>query len=38
MVFGADTADISLFLDGDLIPTDSTFLAYDFYGKVICIE
>ena len=38
MVFGADSTDISLFLDGVLIPTNSTSLAYDFYGKVICIE
>jgi hypothetical protein len=30
--------DITLYLDGELIPPDSPLIAYDLYGKVICIE
>jgi hypothetical protein len=37
-VFSTDPGDIALLLNGDLIPPDSPLIAYDLYGKVICIE
>ena len=36
--FKCDPDDISLYLNGDLISPDAPLIAYDLYGKVICIE
>jgi len=36
--FNSVPDDITLYLDGEPIPPDSTLIAYDLYGKVICIE
>jgi hypothetical protein len=38
MIFDIDPGDTSLFLEGDLISSDSNVIAYDLYGKVIRIE
>ena len=37
-VFKSDPEDLSLFLEGELLPPDSPLIAYDLYGKVIRSE